>query len=125
MSNKNPTPPITTSQIAAGKIQKLYKTRISEAREDFSGDLTSTYKKNLASLFDIQRDFFFQPTKFYQAWQEYLIDTTERNILFWDTLRQRGDNYLKLKEDGNPPLLHFDYEIVLDARTFDKPVNYA
>ncbi|AOY01150.1 DUF3141 domain-containing protein [Jeongeupia sp. USM3] len=56
---------------------------------------------------------------------DYLTDTFERQTLFWDTLRQRGDNYLEHAKAGKPPLLHFDYEIVVDGREFKRPVNYA
>ncbi|GLS02944.1 3-hydroxyalkanoate synthetase [Chitiniphilus shinanonensis] len=58
------------------------------------------------------------------AW-DYWTDSVERQVLFWDTLRQRGDNFLEHEKAGKPPLLHFDYELVLDARTFARPVNYA
>lgn len=47
------------------------------------------------------------------------------SILFWDTLRQRGNDYLGHLQQGQPPLLHFDYETVLDGRAFERPVNYA
>lgn len=57
--------------------------------------------------FDYQRDFF------------------ERTILFWDTLRQRANNMLEHERAGLPPLLDFKYETLLDARSFDRPVNYA
>jgi Protein of unknown function (DUF3141) len=32
---------------------------------------------------------------------------------------------LEYEEAGMPPVLAFDYEVLLDARRFDKPVNYA
>jgi hypothetical protein len=49
----------------------------------------------------------------------------QRNLLFLDILRQRGNNMLDHEQAGLPPLLDFPYETVLDARTFDKPANYA
>lgn len=55
----------------------------------------------------------------------YLLDTSQRSILFWDVLRKRGNNYLTHLEKGQPPVLIFDYEIICDARTFEKPANYA
>ncbi len=55
----------------------------------------------------------------------YQQDFWERTILFWDTLRQRADNMLAHERAGKPPLLDFDYELVLDARRFERPVNYA
>jgi hypothetical protein len=55
----------------------------------------------------------------------YQRDVWERSILFWDTLRQRGDNMLAHERAGKPPLLDFQSEVVLDARRIERPVNYA
>src|ERR671912_518100 len=55
----------------------------------------------------------------------YWLDFTQRSILFWDTLRQRGNNWLEHEKAGKPPLLDFDWEMVADARTFERPANYA
>jgi hypothetical protein len=54
-----------------------------------------------------------------------MIDTAQRSILFWDAMRQRGNIYLEHRAQGEPPILDFAYEIVLDARTFKRPANYA
>lgn len=55
----------------------------------------------------------------------YGCDLWERTILFWDALRQRADNMIAHEREGKPPLLNFDYEILVDARQFERPVNYA
>lgn len=55
----------------------------------------------------------------------YQQDAWERWILFLDTLRQRADDLLAHDRAGKPPLLDFDYELILDARRFEKPANYA
>jgi len=55
---------------------------------------------------------------------EYLTDAMQRTILFWDVLRQRSDQYYAQKAKDVPHVLSFDAELVLDARTFAKPVNY-
>jgi hypothetical protein len=55
----------------------------------------------------------------------YQRDAWERTVLFWDTLRQRADNMIAHERAGKPPLLDFDYELILDARRFERPVNYA
>lgn len=55
----------------------------------------------------------------------YQRDLLERTILFWDTLRQRADNMIAHERAGKPPLLDFDYEMLLDARRFEHPANYA
>lgn len=55
----------------------------------------------------------------------YQRDVWERTILFWDALRKRADNMIAHERAGKPPLLDFDYEMILDARRFERPVNYA
>ena len=62
-----------------------------------------------------------------QAWGpfgEYMTDAMQRTILFWDVMRQRSDQYYEQKAKAVPHVLSFDAELVLDGRTFDKPVNY-
>ncbi len=56
---------------------------------------------------------------------DYQRDVAERTILFWDALRQRADNMIAHERAGKPPLLDFDYEVLLDARRFERPTNYA
>jgi pimeloyl-ACP methyl ester carboxylesterase len=56
---------------------------------------------------------------------EYQRDVLERTILFFDTLRRRANNMLEHEDAGLPPLLNFKYEMLLDARLFARPANYA
>jgi len=68
------------------------------------------------------------PTSLSQLWTggaRYAIDSAQRSILFWDTLRQRGNNFVEHERQGLPPVLRFDYEIIMDGRSFKRPVNYA
>ncbi len=58
------------------------------------------------------------------AWR-YPIDLWQRSVLFLDALRERADNMLAHEAAGLPPVLHFESETVLDARTFAQPANYA
>ncbi len=46
-------------------------------------------------------------------------------VLFWDTLRQRGNNWIAHEAAGKPPVLAYEYEVLADARTFERPANYA
>ena len=69
---------------------------------------------------------FPMPNEVAQQWYEYWTDACQRTILTWDVLRKRGNIYFEHRESGKPPVLVFDYEIVLDARDFsERPVNYA
>lgn len=55
----------------------------------------------------------------------YQRDVLERSILFFDTLRKRANAMLEHEQAGLPALLNFKSEMVLDARQFEQPVNYA
>ncbi len=55
----------------------------------------------------------------------YWVDAWQRSVLFWDVLRERGNVYLEHKESGKPPVLVFDYDIIVDGRELPQPVNYA
>lgn len=56
---------------------------------------------------------------------DYFVDSLQRSILFWNTIRKRGDNFLEHFRAGQPPVLAFDYEIIIDGREFERPVNFA
>ena len=56
---------------------------------------------------------------------EYQIDFWQRSVLFVDTLRERANDMLAHEAAGLPPLLNFEYETIIDARTFERPANYA
>ncbi len=65
------------------------------------------------------------PIGAWQAWAAYAIDSFQRTVLFWDAIRQRGNNYLEHERAGKPPLLDYQYETIVDGRTLENPVNYA
>lgn len=54
----------------------------------------------------------------------YWVDTNQRSILFMDVLRRRGNNYFETIKKGEPPVLIFDYEVILSGRALKRPVNY-
>ena len=55
----------------------------------------------------------------------YGLDAAQRTILMMDIIRKRGNRYLDHLCDGQPPVLVFDYEVVLDGRNLKRPSNYA
>lgn len=55
----------------------------------------------------------------------YAADAMQRSILFWNTLHQRGNNFVENMFQGLKPVLNFGYDMILDGRTFERPVNYA
>ena len=56
---------------------------------------------------------------------DYCVDACQRWSLTLDVLRQRGNSYLEQKKLISPAVLSFPFEVVLDGRTFDRPVNYV
>ena len=56
---------------------------------------------------------------------EYMVDAAQRNVLFWDVMRQRGNQYREHLAETAPHVLDFKVELVIDGRTLDRPVNYV
>ncbi len=54
----------------------------------------------------------------------YLHDATQRMILTMDALRERGDVCLEHEGAGCPPVLSYDYDVIVDGATLDRPCNY-
>ena len=56
---------------------------------------------------------------------EYVIDATQRSVLFWDVMRQRGNQYRDHLTQTAPHVLDYKVELVVDGRKLDRPVNYG
>ena len=56
---------------------------------------------------------------------EYAVDAAQRTVLFFDVMRQRGDQYREHLLETVPHVLDYEVELVVDGRTLDRPVNYA
>lgn len=55
----------------------------------------------------------------------YATDAWQRSFLFWDTLLNRGNDYIEHLDQGTPPLLKFEHEVVMDGKDLAQPCNYA
>ena len=55
----------------------------------------------------------------------YMKDGWQRSILFLDTLCPRDDSYIEREREGFKPVLAFVYEVVVDGRPLERPVNDA
>ncbi|MGF6786366.1 DUF3141 domain-containing protein [Paraburkholderia sp. 35.1] len=113
---------LTRNHEIALKILRLLHNRLEEARQRF-GQRTSDAIKggDGTSALTIPNLAQFTP---WGAWH-YTADFAQRSVLFWDALRQRGNEFIERHKAGIKPALHFDYDMVLDARHFERPVNYA
>ena len=56
---------------------------------------------------------------------EYMRDAAQRSTLFWDVMRQRGNQYREHLAETVPHVLEFAVELVVDGRTLARPVNYG
>jgi predicted flap endonuclease-1-like 5' DNA nuclease/pimeloyl-ACP methyl ester carboxylesterase len=65
------------------------------------------------------------PANWLTDWLSYATDAAQRQVLMLDTLRQRGNNYVEHLDAGMPPVLDFEYEVLIDGRELESPVNYS
>lgn len=54
----------------------------------------------------------------------YGVDRAQRLVLYTDTIRERGDVFLAHEAAGCPPVLVYDYEVVMDGADQPRPTNY-
>ena len=101
-----------------GKIGRLYTTRALAAQKNFMDHAQK-------AIMDVKPAEGAVSDNPMQAWASYATDFAQRSVLFWDVLRERGNNYIEHKKEGTPPLLAFEWEMISDGRTFQRPVNYA
>jgi pimeloyl-ACP methyl ester carboxylesterase len=111
---------LAKSMDVSAKVAQLYQNRVRRAVEHYDErvkNVRDDYMLGVAAVtspLDVMRD-----------WSSYAIDSMQRGILFLDAMRQRGNQYLEHTRAGLPPVLNFDYEMVLDGRTLERAVNYA
>jgi pimeloyl-ACP methyl ester carboxylesterase len=101
------------------KIAHLYTHRVLAAQNAFFSSTQATLAETVTAL------PVGDSGSAWQACADYAADWFQRGVLFWDTLRQRGNNFLEHERAGKPPLLAFEYETVVDGRKLARPVNYA
>src|SRR5271165_1918246 len=56
---------------------------------------------------------------------DYAIDAAQRAVLFWDVMRQRGNQYREHLAETVPHVLSYEAELIIDGRTLPRPVNYG
>ena len=117
----DPTRHLSRSYELSGKVARVLQKRVELANRQFS----ERAKKAVSEALTDARARPATPWDLALSWYEYSVDFAQRSVLFWDTLRQRGNQYLELVQQGQPPVLRFQYETVVDGRTLDRPVNYA
>jgi len=113
---------LARSQEIAGKVACVLEKRTQNAMEHYGKRLRAAVDGDAGS--DQSATSFATQLNPLSAWH-YAVDVAQRSLLFWDTMRERGTQYVERASQELKPALHFDYDIVLDARHFPRPVNYA
>jgi hypothetical protein len=68
---------------------------------------------------------FTAPLGIFAPVMEYMVDAAQRSVLFWDVMRQRGNQYRQHLAETAPHVLDYEVELVLSGKTLDRPVNYG
>ena len=99
---------VTKSTTLSRSVGEQFWRRAQSSQTRFAERLRSAWEKSpsrfsflAASPFEIWKDCF-----------DYCVDFTQRTVLFWDTLRQRGENFLEHDRVGKPPVLNIENETV-------------
>ena len=66
-----------------------------------------------------------QTASFWSDAAEYFADAAQRTIVYWDVMRQRGNQYHEQQRRTEPTVLSFAYELVMDGRALPRPANYG
>ena len=88
--------------------------------------IARTHGKRSRATFDRMGEIIegMAPDTLMADWRAYLLDATQRAVLTMDTLRERGDNFVVHEREGCPPVLAYEYEVVLDGADLPRPCNY-
>jgi pimeloyl-ACP methyl ester carboxylesterase len=114
-------PTIFSSPAVTARVAQVFQRRTTHAAQRF-GERVRDAAVRLAA------EAAAAPPTPWAAWTagaQTLVDAAQRSLIFWDTLRQRGNNFIEHERQGLPAVLHFAHETVMDAREFERPVNYA
>ncbi|MCF7982853.1 MAG: DUF3141 domain-containing protein [Thiohalocapsa sp.] len=60
-----------------------------------------------------------------QQWWAYMVDGTQRAVLFADAMRERGNYFAEHEEGSNKTVLSWNHETVVDGTKLTRPVNYS
>lgn len=116
-----------------GKFNDRFQTSVEHVRElggmaqKNLGQVTKTAQADLARRVQATSKSMrpMAPAQVGQDGVSYLVDAMQRWVLFIDLLRRRGNQFVEHEKAGCPPVLVFDYEMILDGRALPRPVNYA
>ena len=83
----------------SSKVATLYQRRVKFAQDQFNERVRKAYQDQVADL--VAKPM--SPMDIWTNWYRYAVDFAQRSVLFWDTLRQRGNNFSSTTQQGQPP----------------------
>ena len=103
--------------VASSHLKQKYQQLVKNTQtlsEDLADIRSALIKAQTPSVFGL-----------WQQWLSYSTDSTKRLLQTAEILKDRGDIFIEHELAGCPPVLDYDYDIILDASTFDRPCNYV
>src|SRR5262249_33156361 len=98
----DPTTKLTRSYDIAAKVALILSKRAKIAQERLAERLQKAHADNVADMTMMPAT----PWGPWSAWYDYASDFAQRSVLFWDTIRERGNNFIEHTHEGLPPVLH-------------------
>ena len=86
---------------------------------------TSAPSRFSEELFAFSNPSSASSANFVTAWPEYMVDAFQRNVLFLDLLRRRGNEEIEITSRPMATVLRFDYEALMSGLSLPRPINYA
>jgi pimeloyl-ACP methyl ester carboxylesterase len=113
---------LSESHDVSTKVAQMLQTRPTAAMQRYGERMRRAGERSSTELMP---HVPLAPWALWTSGARYAVDFAQRSILLWDTLRQRGNNFLEHERQGLPPVLRFEYEVVMDGRSLERPVNYT
>jgi pimeloyl-ACP methyl ester carboxylesterase len=107
----------TVSELSAMHFKKLTRTVQSDTKK-IEG-LLSDFTREATNVSQAAT-----PTDWFKIYGDFMKDSVQRQALMFSALRQRGNVYTAHLESGMPPVLDYQYEVVVDGKELARPVNY-
>lgn len=108
----------------ADLVMNANSAHLEQQREEMQKNIGILNRRFLSYLESIQGVESVQD--FWQDWLTYSSNSTTRLLQTADILRERGDIFIEHEKAGCPPVLDYDYDVVMDASSFDnRPCNYV
>ena len=107
-----PAKALSESHDVSAKVTQMLQTRTKTAIQRY-GDRVRRATERTAT--DLVPKAPVEPWHLWTSGARYAVDAAQRSILLLDTLRQRGNNFLEHERQGLPPVLRFEYEMVMDG----------